>query len=69
MSLKVVHLVFVNALAALAFGTGVWKLRDYSDPDGRVVDLLFGLGALLAGMLVIIYGIYFLKKMKGIGYL
>jgi hypothetical protein len=69
MSLKTFHLVFVTALTALAFGTGVWKLLDYSDPGGRVADLLVGLGGLLAGMLVIVYGRYFLRKMKGIGYL
>jgi hypothetical protein len=69
MSLKAVHLIFVNALSALAFGCGVWKLRDYRGPDGHGADLWFAVGAFLAGLLVIGYGRYFLKKLKSIGYL
>lgn len=69
MSLKAVHLIFVTALSALGFGAGVWKLRDYFGPAGRPGDLAFALGAFLAGVLVIVYGRYFLRKMKKIGYL
>jgi len=69
MSLKAVHLIFVNALSALTFGTGVWKLRDYCSPEGHAADLWFAVGAFLAGVLVLWYGRYFLKKLKSIGYL
>lgn len=70
MSLKAVHLVFVSALSALAFGTAVWKFRDYFNPGGGAgSDLAFGVGAVLAGLLVIVYGRYFLKKLKAESYL
>jgi hypothetical protein len=68
MSLKAVHLVFVNALTALAFGCAVWKGRDFFSPSGTWKDLVFGIGALLCGVAVIFYGRYFLKKLKKIGY-
>ncbi len=69
MSLKAVHLIFVSALSALAFGCGVWKLRDYFAPPGAKNDLLLGIAACAAGVGVIIYGRYFLKKLKNVGYL
>jgi hypothetical protein len=69
MSLKAVHLIFVNALTALAFGCAVWKGRDYFSPTGGLPDLLFAVGALLAGVAVIFYGRYFLKKLKKISYI
>lgn len=69
MSLKAVHLIFVGALTALAFGAAVWKFRDYLGPSGVASDLWFGIGAILCGILVIFYGRYFLKKMRAFGYL
>ena len=69
MSLKAVHLVFVTALSALAFGVAVWKFRDFGGDGGTTRDLLFGLGDVLVGILVIVYGIYFLKKLRKVSYL
>jgi hypothetical protein len=69
MSLKAVHLVFVTALSALTFGVAVWKFRDFGREGGTTGDLLFAIGGVLAGILVIVYGIYFLKKLKKVSYL
>jgi hypothetical protein len=69
MSLKAFHLIFITASSAMSFGCGVWSLKNYSTPDGRVLDLLFGLVCLLAGIALIIYERYFLKKTKDVGYL
>jgi hypothetical protein len=69
MSLKIFHLVFITAASALAFGCGVWGLKNYWSADGRLVDLLFGLGSLVAGVGLIVYERYFLKKLKHVGYL
>jgi hypothetical protein len=69
MSLKALHLVFVNALSALTFGCAIWKIRDYLSPSGRGMDLLVGIAAILSGIAVILYGRYFLKKLKTTGYL
>lgn len=69
MSLKAVHLIFVTALSVLSFGTGVWKLRDYLGQNGTGGDLALAVGGFICGVLVIIYGRYFLKKLKTVGYL
>jgi hypothetical protein len=69
MSLKAFHLVFITASSALAFGCGVWGLKNYWSAEGRLLDLFFGLGSLLAGVALIVYERYFLKKLKHVGYL
>jgi len=69
MSLKAFHVVFITAASALAFGFGIWMLRDYRSPDGTTADLLYGIGSLAAGVGLIIYERYFLKKFKNESYL
>ena len=69
MSLKAFHVLFITASSALAFGCGVWGLRDYFSPDGRAGDLIFGLGSLAVGIGLILYERYFLKKLKRVSYL
>jgi hypothetical protein len=41
---------------------------DYRGENGTAGDLLFSLAALAVGILVIIYGRYFFKKMKNMSY-
>ncbi len=69
MSLKAIHLVFVTILSTASFACGVWKLLRYRSEMGTGADLLFGLAALAVGVVVIIYGRYFLKKLKAFSYL
>jgi hypothetical protein len=69
MSLKAFHLIFITASCALAFGCGIWGLKDYWSSDGRPFDLLFGLGSLVTGAGLIVYERYFLKKLKKVSYL
>jgi hypothetical protein len=69
MSLKAFHLLFITASTALAFGCGVWGLRDFFSSEGRPSDLVFGLGALAVGIGLILYERYFLKKLKRVSYL
>lgn len=61
MSLKAFHLIFVTLLTTLSFGFAGWAFTA-GHPH-------FGLAGIAAGVLVIIYGIYFLKKLKKISYL
>ncbi|MEI8291341.1 MAG: DUF6358 family protein [Verrucomicrobiota bacterium] len=61
MSLKAFHLIFVTLLTALSFGCAAWAFQSGS--------VLLGAAAIVAGIFVIIYGVYFLKKLKSIGYL
>ena len=69
MSLKAFHLLFITASATLAFGCGVWALKNFFSPDGLASDLLFGLGCLAAGVGLVLYERYFLKKLKRVSYL
>lgn len=69
MSLKAVHLFFVTAFSALCFGCGIWKLRDYVRAHDATGDLAYGVLSLAAGVAVIVYGKYFLKKLKKFSYL
>ena len=61
MSLKALHLVFVTAMSSLAFGCAIWRFTEG--------DLCFGSLASALGVAVVIYGIYFLKKLKHISFL
>jgi len=62
MSLKAFHVIFITASSALAFGCGIWGLKNYFGAEGRVVDLLFGLGSIAAGIGLIAYERYFPEK-------
>ena len=68
MSLKAIHLVFITASTALAFGFAAWELTMYANA-GQTGDLIFGLGSAACGVALIVYGRYFLKKLKGVSYL
>ena len=61
MSLKTFHLIFVTLLTTLSFGSAMWAFHRGS--------LLGGVSGIVAGIFVIVYGIYFLKKLKNISYL
>jgi hypothetical protein len=69
MSLKAFHVIFITAASALAFGCGAWGLKNYFSNDGKPGDLLFGIGSVAAGIALICYERYFLRKHKHIGYL
>jgi len=69
MSLKAFHVVFITAASALAFGCGVWELKNFLSAEGTTSDLVFGIGSVLAGVALIIYERYFLKKTKNVSYL
>ena len=61
MSLKAFHLIFVTLLTALSFGCAAWAFSTGNS--------FWGAAGIVAGMAVIVYGIYFLKKLKRISYL
>jgi hypothetical protein len=64
MSLKLFHILFVGASTLLAFGFGGWSLYGYFAGGGSDVDLKLGLGAVAAGVALIVYGKYVFKKLK-----
>jgi hypothetical protein len=69
MSLKAFHIVFIVASVLLAAGFATWSLMNYFSPDGRLSDLLVGLGSAVVAIALLCYERYFLKKTKDISYL
>lgn len=69
MSLKAFHVVFITAASGLAFGCAAWWLRDFWSEQGRLPELILGLGSLAVGVGLIFYERYFLKKLRKVGYL
>lgn len=61
MSLKAFHLIFVTLLTALSFGCAAWAFQSGS--------VFWGVTGVVSGIFVIVYGIYFLKKLKNVSYL
>ncbi|HLP77090.1 MAG TPA: hypothetical protein VK327_09240 [Candidatus Paceibacterota bacterium] len=68
MSLKAFHLIFVTALSSLAFGCSAWKFKAFAD-DHANLDLLWAIVAMATGISVLLYGKYFLKKLKHVSFL
>jgi len=69
MSLKAFHVVFITAASALAFGFGVWLIKEYRAPEGGTSDLVFGICSLAVGVGLLVYERYFVRKLKNVSYL
>jgi hypothetical protein len=68
MSLKAFHLIFIIASIVLAFGFGIWMTVGFFK-DGGVINLIVALASFAAGVGLIFYERYFLKKTKNLSYL
>ena len=68
MSLKTVHIFFISVSILLTLGFGLWAVRDYL-VSGNGVNLAMGLAAFLGCGVLVWYGIWFLRKLKGWSYL
>ena len=68
MSLKAFHVVFVLMATLLAVGFGLWALREYLEHGtGVMLSTFFGSVAFAIGM--VIYGVWFLRKLKHVSFL
>jgi hypothetical protein len=68
MSLKAFHIVFIIASIILAFGFGIWLAVTFFK-EGGVMNLIFAIASFGAGVGLIFYERYFLKKTKNLSYL
>jgi high-affinity Fe2+/Pb2+ permease len=64
MSLKAFHVLFVTVATLLTLGFGVWSLRV-----GDASYLSLGVISMAVAAGLVIYGVWFLRKMKGVSYL
>ena len=69
MSLKAVHIIFVTASLLMTAFFGAWAWHEYAGPQGTRAHLVYGLLSVVAFAGLIVYGKYFLKKLKHISYL
>lgn len=65
MSLKTFHIVFVTLSTILAAGFGIWAIRDYQ-AHGETGSMVTGVASLIGAVGLIVYGRWFLKKLKGV---
>ncbi len=68
MSLKAFHIVFVTVSVLLMFVIAGWSFGNYRD-DGSAADLVWGVAALAAAAVLLVYGKIFLKKFKHVDFL
>jgi hypothetical protein len=61
--------VFITASVLLAFGFGIWLLKQYFGPAAEKADLAYAAVSFLVGAGLIAYERRFLKKTKGESYL
>ena len=68
MSLKAFHIFFIIVSILLAFGIGVWGVY-YHLTFTAVGYLIMGIVSFVIGIVLIVYGINFMRKLKHVGYL
>ncbi len=68
MSLKAFHLVFLTVCAILGLGFAAWAVADYRR-SGSGASLWWAIGSLAGVAALFVYGRWFLRKLKGVGYL
>ena len=68
MSLKAFHLFFVGISTLMSVGLGVWSVLAYLR-SGDAVNVLLAAGAFVGCGVLVWYGAWFLRKLKGVSYL
>ena len=66
MSLKNIHVVFIALATALAVFFGTWCYAQWQ-ASGDVGMLLGAVGSAVVAVVLLVYGRWFLAKMRGMG--
>lgn len=69
MSLKAFHVIFITVSSLMLFGFGAWMLRAYRGAEGAPSDLVWAVAAIVAGVSLLVYEGFFLRKLKNVSYL
>lgn len=67
-SLKSFHIIFVICSTLFAGGFGYWTLQSFQQ-TGDGLMLTFCLASFAAAIGLLVYGVWFLKKLRGWSYL
>jgi hypothetical protein len=65
MGLKRFHIVFIIASISVSVAFGVWGIRDYSHSESTV-NLGLAIASLVVAAGLLVYGRWFLRKLKGL---
>ena len=68
MSIKAFHFVFVALSILLCGFVAFWGIGGWRS-SGSLGQLAFGGGGMLAGALLLVYGRYVIRKLRGMSYL
>ena len=68
MSLKAFHIFFIVVSMALCIVFGFWATQDFAQSRSWV-HLSLGVGSFIGSILLACYGVWFLRKLKGVSYL
>ncbi len=69
MSLKAFHLIFVTLATLVCLGVSGWGFEHYRGPHGEGSHMAYGIGGLFCAVILVVYGRYFLKKLRHIPFL
>ena len=70
MSLKAIHLLFIAVSTLLCFGFSAWAYWAYTNEEiGRQTNAIMGWSSALLGVVMLVYGRYFLRKLRNVSYL
>lgn len=67
MSLKGVHIAFIAVSLLLCAGFCAWAIADWRE-SGESLSMYMGVGSFVSGIVLAIYGVWFLKKLRGISF-
>lgn len=67
MSLKAFHVFFIVACILLMLGLGAWGIRDFR-ASGATFSLYLAIGSLACCATLVVYGRWFLRKLRDYSY-
>ena len=69
MSLKALHIVFIPAAFFLCATFGAWAWMNFDAIGGGALAIGYVVGSGVALVVLLVYGVYFLRKLRNVSYL
>ena len=69
MSLKALHVFLITVATVTSLGFSAWCFQQHGGPAGFPGDLAIAIASGVGGLALVVYGVYFLKKLKHVSYL
>ncbi len=69
MSLKALHIVFILASMLLCAAFGAWAVVNFEAQGGGTLAKTYVAGSAAGLVALLVYGVYFLRKLRNVSYL